>query len=134
MMKEKILIGAMFLGAIIIPFHVPIVKSFGGVGHEYSDGSRSGTLHKLSKKGLFWKTWEGELSLGLVTKGAEGQLVNEIFHFSVSSDSIAKELEKVAQSGDRVTLEYKQYLYRGYKHGGKSYDIVGFKVQKEEEK
>ncbi len=31
----------------------------------YSEGFRSGRLIKLSKKGIIFKTWEGELSLGI---------------------------------------------------------------------
>ena len=31
----------------------------------YSEGFRTGKLIKLSKKGIIFKTWEGELSLGI---------------------------------------------------------------------
>ncbi len=31
----------------------------------YSEGFRAGKLIKLSKKGIIFKTWEGELSLGI---------------------------------------------------------------------
>ncbi len=31
----------------------------------YSEGFRAGKLIKLSKKGIVFKTWEGELSLGI---------------------------------------------------------------------
>lgn len=31
----------------------------------YSEGYRAGKLIKLSRKGIFFKTWEGELSLGI---------------------------------------------------------------------
>lgn len=32
----------------------------------YSDGNRAGTVIKRSRKGLLFKTYEGELNLGLV--------------------------------------------------------------------
>jgi hypothetical protein len=41
----------------------------------YSDGVRSGELIKISKKGVVFKTWEGEISQGI--SGAQ------IFEFSV---------------------------------------------------
>lgn len=44
----------------------------------YSEGVRSGELIKISNKGVFYKTWEGEISQGI--SGAQ------IFKFSVESN------------------------------------------------
>lgn len=63
----KILIGLVlaFAGFFAFIYYVP-----------YSEGTRSGELIKFSRKGVVFKTWEGELSQGI--SGAQ------IFHFSVS--------------------------------------------------
>lgn len=109
----------------------PCVRAFGGVNIEYSDGSRSGMVQKLSKKGVIWKTWEGEMYLGhnkSVGTDNGTTIVPEMFRFSVSSDEVATEIKKAETSGDRVTLEYKQYILRGFDKGKTSYDIVGVEV------
>lgn len=66
----------------------------------YSEGTRSGELIKFSRKGVVFKTWEGELSQGI--SGAQ------IFHFSVSrSDkTLIADLERY--QGKYVKLNYRE--------------------------
>lgn len=106
------------------------IKALGGLNIEYSSGSRSGTVTKISKKGMIWSTWEGELDLHrLVSTGGERPTMTaDIFYFSVSDDAIAEKIIEAEQSGKRATIEYKQYILRGYKYGGTSYDAVGVKL------
>jgi hypothetical protein len=51
---------------------------FSGCSHNYSDGYRVGYVRKFSRKGLIWKSWEGELLLGGVvsTGGKSPEIVN----------------------------------------------------------
>ena len=64
----------------------------------YSEGVRSGELIKISHKGYFVKTWEGEISQGI--SGAQ------IFSFSVMDNNpIAIEKLKEYQ-GKYVKVEY----------------------------
>lgn len=64
----------------------------------YSDGVRSGELIKISSKGFFFKTYEGELSQGI--SGAR------IFAFSVL-DKDAKAIEQLKElQGQYVKLTY----------------------------
>lgn len=111
---------------IAAPF---VVRCCGGANLEYSSGSRSGVIQKLSKKGVIWKTWEGELNLGYntATTDSDGRMTiaPELFLFSVSSEQVAKELKGAEMSGRRVTIEYKQYLLRGFDKGWTDYDITG---------
>lgn len=104
-------------------------KCFGAKGWEYSSGSRSGVVQKLSKKGAYWKTWEGELNLGYneAHGGGNSQTLMRpaMFRFSIADDEIAKAVKEAEVRGDRVTLEYKQYVLHPYSRGGTDYEIVG---------
>lgn len=68
----------------------------------YSSGERAGFLQKVSHKGWFCKTWEGELSLVAMPGAAP-----EKFLFTVRDDAIAQKVS--AAAGKRVTLIYEQH-------------------------
>lgn len=113
-------IAVLFVAAILYPIY--------GSGFEYSDGSRSGVVQKISRKGWIWKTWEGELNLGYANSRSSeyGTQINPaIFYFSVSDPAVAETVEAAERSGNRVTVEYKQYWLRGYRYGKTSYDVTG---------
>lgn len=76
---------------------------------QLSEGVRSGVVVKISKKGVVFKTAEGQLNLQ--TFGAAGKnegTMNEVFEFSVPSDrdDIYGVLEDVSLTGERVSLHY----------------------------
>ena len=104
------------------------IQCCGGLNIEYSEGSRSGVIQKLSKKGVIWKTWEGELNLGYNDSriDSEGRqtIAPAVFEFSCSSNDAAKSLREAEQAGRRVTVDYKQYILRGWDKGGTSYDVT----------
>jgi uncharacterized protein YwgA len=64
----------------------------------YSEGTRSGELIKFSRKGVIFKTWEGEISQGI--SGAQ------IFQFSVldKDEDVVKQLQE--NEGKYVKLTY----------------------------
>lgn len=66
----------------------------------YSEGFRAGIVTKVSKKGYFVKTYEGELNTSEMEK----------WSFSVESDEeeVLKILEEVSLSRERVKLLYKE--------------------------
>lgn len=68
----------------------------------YSSGERAGWIQKLSNKGWFCKTWEGELAL----VSLPGSATVEKFMFTVHDDLVAAEIAKVM--GRRVTLHYEE--------------------------
>ena len=119
------------IGVIGLAIGMLIIQCIGGLNIEYSDGSRSGVVQKFSKKGVVWKTWEGQLNLGYNTTNENGQLVPEVWLFSCSDDAVAKDIQQCERSGKRVTLNYKQYLVRGFRYGATSYDVVGSDSVKE---
>ncbi len=67
----------------------------------YSSGERAGWVQKLSHKGWFCKTWEGELAL-VSLPGAQ----MEKFPFTVTDDAVAEQLNRVM--GRRVALHYEE--------------------------
>src|SRR5688572_110542 len=78
----------------------------------YDEGVRAGTILRISKKGMLFKTYEGQLNLQTfgALKGANP--IMESFDFSVetSEEEVLKQLQEVALSGERVNLHYlKRY-------------------------
>ena len=69
----------------------------------YSSGERAGYVQKISKKGWFCKTWEGEMAL-ISMPGT----VAEKFPFTVRDDKVAAEIN--SSIGKRVALTYEQHL------------------------
>lgn len=78
----------------------------------YDEGVRAGTVLRISKKGMMFKTYEGQLNLQTfgALKGANP--IMESFDFSVetSEEEVLQALQDVALSGERVNLHYiKRY-------------------------
>jgi uncharacterized protein YxeA len=75
----------------------------------YSEGVRSGELIKISNKGFFTKTWEGEISQGI--SGAQ------IFSFSVEDQEkqVVSDLQKFQGRYVKVTYKerYDTYFWLG---------------------
>ncbi len=79
----------------------------------YDEGFRAGTVVRVSKKGVMFKTYEGQLNLQSfgALKGASP--FAETFDFSVEKDEqeLIRELQAAALSGERVNLHYiKRYM------------------------
>ncbi len=68
----------------------------------YSTGERAGYVQKMSKRGWFCKTWEGELAMVTIPG-----TMPEKFYFSVRKDSVAEAIQKAM--GKRVALVYEQH-------------------------
>lgn len=74
--------------------------------YTYSDGFRSGMLQKLSHKGNFMKTYEGELVLSSISSTNNVALASEKFYFSIAIDSLAKRM--MDYEGKKVRVHYEQ--------------------------
>lgn len=86
----------------------------------YSEGTRVGILYKFSKKGTFFKTYEGEMMLpGLRTKDTSNGLSSNLFRFSVDDETLAKEL--MNSQGMELELHYT-YFNRPLPWRGDSYE------------
>jgi hypothetical protein len=69
----------------------------------YSRGERAGFVQKFSKKGLVFKTWEGEL-LMVTLPG----VMPERWEFTVHDDAVAARIN--ALMGKRISLGYDQHI------------------------
>jgi hypothetical protein len=88
-----------FLGIILILVVLGIAGYFAVMySATFSDGKRSGEFIKLSRKGMIFKTWEGELSQGIA--GAQ------IFKFTVldSETEVIKKMQEL--EGQYVKVHY----------------------------
>jgi hypothetical protein len=90
------------IGVVVAPIIAIVLWTTIALSYSYSSGDRSGYLQKLSKRGWLCKTWEGELQLSAIPGS-----MPEKFVFSVRSDSLAEELNKL--NGERVVLQYAQH-------------------------
>jgi hypothetical protein len=100
---KALLITAVIVGLIVFSF------MYWGV---YDEGVRAGNVLRISKKGILFKTYEGQLNLQTFGALRGANPIMEAFDFSVESDEtqILKDLESVALSGERVNLHYvKRY-------------------------
>ena len=96
---RRVLMGA-FLLAVVVAGVYMLYASW-----TYSEGTRSGDLIKISKKGYIFKTYEGQLKLGGIDLTKEEGL-SDTWEFSVKDEAIAQQLEKL--QGEKVILRYKQ--------------------------
>ena len=71
----------------------------------YSDGTRAGNLIKISKKGMVFKTYEGQLNLGGFQQDPDGVSGN-IWNFSVPRNEVYQQMQNY--EGKQVKLYYKE--------------------------
>jgi hypothetical protein len=99
----------------------------------YSDGSRAGTIVKLSKKGVLFKTWEGQLNSTMFISGdaAAAAAQNNIWDFTVvANDSLIREMELCMKKGTRVLLKYNEKYTKLPWRGDTKYIVVGIEEDK----
>ena len=80
----------------------------------YSEGQRVGVVNKISEKGLFWKTKEGQLSLEGRTSTGDYTGAG-VWDFSIDENNFRKdalylELSQSMEKGQRVEITYEQLL------------------------
>ena len=98
------LVKKILIAVVVIAIGVFAFFYFG----KFSEGYRSGKVMKVSKRGMIFKTWEGQMDLQ--TFGAvrdNKNMVTETFKFSIEDNpQLIKELEDAALAGERVNLHY----------------------------
>ncbi|MBK9734620.1 MAG: 6-phosphogluconate dehydrogenase [Saprospiraceae bacterium] len=89
--------------------------------YTFSEGTRTGILYKISKKGNIFKTFEGQLqSAGTAIMNKEST-----FEFSVENEDIYKSMQSM--EGKNVRLYYKQLNDAFFWQGDTDYMV--FKVE-----
>ncbi len=107
------------LGLIVLA----IVGFFLWGNYTYSEGTRSGELIKISKKGYVFKTHEGQLKLGGIDMENKDEGLSDTWSFSVTDHDIVTKLEKM--QGEKVVLRYKEINYSMPWQGDTNYYIIG---------
>jgi prepilin-type N-terminal cleavage/methylation domain-containing protein len=114
------LLVAIVFAIVTIGIFVGAVRNVAGT----SDGKRVGVLTKFSSKGLFIKSYEGELNMGgirnKVNSDGNRSAVANVWEFSCSNPLMAEKLENLV--GKEVVIKYHQ-SFAGLMRDT-SYDVV----------
>ena len=90
------------VAAVVIPLLLLSFYTWLALHWDYSEGNRSGTLQKFSRKGWLCKTYEGELWQSVVTNVAP-----TIWFFTVREDGVARSLDTMV--GRTVRVHYTEH-------------------------
>ncbi len=72
----------------------------------YSEGYRAGLLQKFSRKGVVFKTYEGEMILSSVRSNRDIAIASEKFFFSVKTEGVANKLNQL--QGEYIVVHYRE--------------------------
>lgn len=122
------LIVLIAISLFVLIFGVP-----GGLGEGVSNGSRTGTITKVTHSGLFIKSFEGEMNMGGLKKSfnREGRAISvaNTFEFSVKDPSVLKIIEDALDSGDPIKLTYTKYFIKPFEIGS-GYVVISAEIKK----
>ena len=90
------------MAAVVIPLLLLSFYTWLALHWDYSEGNRSGTLQKFSRKGWLCKTYEGELWQSVVTNVAP-----TIWFFTVREEGVARSLDTMV--GRTVRVHYTEH-------------------------
>ena len=125
---KKILFSIIIIGLLFVVFMM-----FGS----YGDGYRAGALTKVSRKGVLFKTNEGEMFIGTSIENADGDVesggvINNIWYFSIKNDEeLLKKLDAALLNGHRVKLHYYQKYWKLFWVGDTKYIVDEMEVIKD---
>lgn len=111
-----------------------IIASFAGYiwvcGTTYSEGSRTRVVVKVSKKGYFFKTYEGTLNLGSISAGDGIIMPTKIWDFSIQRNDTAV-FNKITQTqGKDVRLYYREVVKTFIWQGDTRYYVTKLEIVK----
>lgn len=98
----------MGLGLIIIVSFLivgVIISCFVHFNPSNGDGTKIGQVIKLSKQGMFNKTWEGQLIRGGLN-GGNGGFGTQPFNFTIEGNELAAKVEGLMESNVEVKIQY----------------------------
>ncbi len=111
---------------LLLALLVGIVGSagyYGWANMTFSEGSRSGQLLKMSRKGVIFKTYEGEMFLGVYTPAQPSMAPGNIWHFSVKNREVYNKIQRL--EGKQVRLYYKEHFRTFPWQGDTRYFVYG---------
>ncbi|MBS3086778.1 hypothetical protein J4422_03695 [Candidatus Pacearchaeota archaeon] len=128
---QKFGIGTLLTGAALVATcgTCRLVNSI-----DYSQGERVGVINKVSKKGLFWKTHEGQMALeGIVGGRSVGA---NLWNFSIDRktdhdenvDSLVYKLQDALNNQQKIKISYIQSIIPFPTRGSTRYYIQGIET------
>ena len=114
---KKILAGVVVLMILVLAFF------YFGV---YSEGYRAGSIVKISKKGVLFKTIEGQLNVETFGAVRDPNNFSQPFNFSVAGDrtDVCEALKAASLTGERVNLKYEEHYLKFFWRGDTKYFII----------
>lgn len=113
-LRRFLILGALVLIAISVIYYFIC-------GLTYSQGTRSGILTKVSKKGYVFKTYEGGLIIGGLNEGDGAIMPATVFKFSILDQNVYQQLE--ADQGRKVIVYYKEVIKNFFWQGETNYFV-----------
>jgi hypothetical protein len=126
-LKKPSRFGRIFKWSLFI-FILAVVGYYFICGLTYSEGTRSGVLTKISKRGYVFKTYEGELNIGGLNQGDGTIMPLSIFKFSVKDEKVYLALQDA--QGRKVVLYYKEVIKSFFWQGDSNYFVYKASVVK----
>ncbi len=102
--KKYLVISGIVLGVLFL-----VATTYAYYGN-YSEGQRTGTIIKISKKGYIFRTWEGELDVGGISTSKVGN-VSSMWSFSIDPDN-QEVIQALENATGRIRIKYVEKFYR----------------------
>jgi hypothetical protein len=106
----------------------------------YSSGNRVGTVVKFSERGVFFKTWEGDVAIsshGFTNvpkgRGNPGAMRADMWQFSVTDESIVEKIDEAQTSNHEVKLHYRERFFTLPWKGDTAYIVDNVEVIRNKE-
>ena len=90
-------------------------------GITYSEGTRSGVLTKISKRGYVFKTYEGDMNIGGLSQGDGTIMPMVVFYFSVQDEDVYNQLQ--ALQGKKSVVYYREVIHSFFWQGETDYYV-----------
>jgi len=94
-----------------------------------SEGDRVGMVNKISEKGMFWNTYEGQVALEGVSSNGKSLGAN-VWDFSIDNyfpkekqEGLIKQLQDSMNSGQKVKIHYQEMMHTWPWRSGTGYLI-----------
>ena len=117
--REQNAMAAVTISGGIATAIIIVTMPFIGIFDGYSEGERIGYVTKFSYKGIIFKTYEGELQLGVGTQAS----LQPPWQFSVTDEELIFKLHEAAHHGRRVKLTYSQWAVQPAWEGKSGYRV-----------
>ena len=95
--------------------------------YTYSEGYRAGLLQKFSKKGIIFKTYEGEMILSSVATNKEIAIASEKFFFTMINKDLIRQFDTL--QGQSVIVHYIQKNGAVFWRGDSKYLVDSVQVR-----